>query len=25
VRRVVQLHERVLADLLHRNEETYFL
>jgi hypothetical protein len=22
---VVQLHERVLADLLHRNEETYFL
>ena len=22
---VVELHERVLADLLHRNEETYFL
>jgi hypothetical protein len=25
LQRVVQLHERVLADLLHRDEETYFL
>ncbi|HUR29175.1 MAG TPA: hypothetical protein VM509_13380, partial [Planctomycetota bacterium] len=24
-RRVARLHERVLADLLQRNEETYFL
>ena len=25
VQHVTRLHERVIADLLHRNEETYFL
>ncbi len=25
LQQLAQLHERILADLLHRNEETYFL